>query len=261
MLDICNAVFECHMNKVVHKDLKPQNILSSNGKLKLCDFGISKILENTQMHINTTHLSKAYAAPEILRKLDFRFKVDIWSLGCVLYELCALKKPYHIQYQWAKYDAIPLQKYSSQLQILISELLQEKPEFRPSINIVFRMLNVTIQYIYIYIYLEKIKDIREIQGTISNFTLKIQKLEKEKQIDIQKILDLEKENNSFNEKIERILANELKIDNQPEEIKGENFITCQNCGGDAEVELKECSECLDLFCSNCFAAHIQVLIY
>ena len=138
MLDICNAVQECHMKDVVHKDLKPQNILNSEGKLKICDFGIARVLENTQEYIKTKRLSRAYAAPELLSNKNCRFGIDIWSLGCILYELCALKRPFAKQYQGIDYDPYPLQKYSPQLQNLISELLEINPEFRISIKIVTR---------------------------------------------------------------------------------------------------------------------------
>ena len=233
MIDICNAVHECHMKDIVHKDLKPLNILNSNGKLKLCDFGIARVLETTQDNIHTNRLSRAYAAPEVLDKKGFRFTADIWSLGCILYELCALKQPYKIKYQKGmQYDLIPIQKYSSQIQTLISELLQEKPEFRPSINIVTRNYYI-IYIINDIIYIEKLNDIKEHQETIRESYIKIQnlereiqrnnttieKLEKEKEIDSQKIIDLEKE------KSEKISEN--IVDKGPaEEEKEEDFILC-----------------------------------
>ena len=92
MIEISNGVEYCHRHKVVHKDLKPLNILSANGHLKLCDFGIAKFIENTT-RINPDYCSEGYAAPEILGGKKFRFKVDIWSMGCILYELCTLKSP------------------------------------------------------------------------------------------------------------------------------------------------------------------------
>ena len=136
MIDICEGVLYCHLHNIVHKDLKPQNILSINGRLKLCDFGIARVLENTEHNLKTKNLTWAYAAPELMANKEFRFKVDIWALGCILYELCALKKPFYPQYQAGEYNEAPLQKYSHELKTLISELLYIKPEFRPSINIV-----------------------------------------------------------------------------------------------------------------------------
>ena len=157
MIGISNGLEYCHRHNVVHKDLKPLNILSVNNKLKICDFGIAKLIENTT-RINPDYCSEGYAAPEILEGKKFRFKVDIWSIGCILYELCALKKPFDKRYEHGmEYDKVPLLRYSPQLQELISELLEVNNEFRPPINIVASNI-----YIYIYIMLERFKELKQI---------------------------------------------------------------------------------------------------
>ena len=137
MIEICKGVQACHYNNIVHKDLKPSNVLCVHGNMKICDFGIARIIENAEEEIFTHKSIRAYAAPELLESKKFRYKADIWALGCIFYELCALKKPFRPQFVSGMiYDKIPLSKYSSELTSLIEELLEVNPEFRPSINIV-----------------------------------------------------------------------------------------------------------------------------
>ncbi|MEW5314097.1 MAG: hypothetical protein WDW38_005617 [Sanguina aurantia] len=81
-----------HSKKILHRDLKTQNIfLARGGIIKLGDFGISKVLEKTDSFANTVTGTPYYMAPEICTNQPYTFKSDIWSLGCVLYELCTLK--------------------------------------------------------------------------------------------------------------------------------------------------------------------------
>ena len=99
MIQISEGVHHCHMQNVVHKDLKPLNILiSQGGQLKICDFGIARVIDNTKPINNTGTCTTTYAAPEMLQGKEYRYKVDIWSLGCILYELCALQKPFVPQF-------------------------------------------------------------------------------------------------------------------------------------------------------------------
>jgi len=91
---VCEAVNHAHQNLVVHRDLKPNNILvTSNGEPKLLDFGIAKILdpekaagvEVTQELMN--FMTPAYASPEQIRNRNITTSSDIYSLGVVLYQL------------------------------------------------------------------------------------------------------------------------------------------------------------------------------
>ena len=81
-----------HQNKIAHRDLKPENILlSKSGKIKICDFGHSKILD--QNGKNTPFVvSRVYRAPELLLCITkYTTAIDIWSVGCILAELFILK--------------------------------------------------------------------------------------------------------------------------------------------------------------------------
>ena len=91
-LQICRAVHYAHQNLVVHRDLKPPNILvTQDGQAKLLDFGIAKLLERDSAadHVLTTQrwFTPEYAAPEQVRGGAITTSTDIYALGLILYEL------------------------------------------------------------------------------------------------------------------------------------------------------------------------------
>jgi serine/threonine protein kinase len=96
---VCVAVSFAHSNLVIHRDLKPSNILvTKDGKVKLLDFGIAKVLKSdtddattaTQMHVFTPE----YASPEQVRGEKLTTATDVYSLGVNLYELLTGSRPY-----------------------------------------------------------------------------------------------------------------------------------------------------------------------
>ncbi len=90
--EVCGAVEYAHRNMVLHLDLKPANILVSAGGPKLLDFGIAKILEQEpdpemQTVAGMRPLTPEYASPEQVRGRPLSTATDVYSLGCILYEL------------------------------------------------------------------------------------------------------------------------------------------------------------------------------
>jgi len=84
-----------HRNNIIHRDLKPDNILMNASKkiLKVADFGISKEMEDSgpsKTFIGTSN----YVAPEMYMGRSYDKTVDIWALGCVLYELTELERAF-----------------------------------------------------------------------------------------------------------------------------------------------------------------------
>ena len=100
--DVCDAVHYAHQNLVVHRDLKPQNILvTPEGKAKLLDFGIAKLMRAEPWvsggDLTMTELAPmtpTYASPEQVRGDPITTASDVYSLGIVLYELLTGSKPY-----------------------------------------------------------------------------------------------------------------------------------------------------------------------
>ena len=84
-----------HDNKILHRDIKAQNIfLTKSNQVKIGDFGISKVLENTHDYAKTSLGTPYYLCPEICMGQKYDYKGDTWMLGCILYEICALRKPF-----------------------------------------------------------------------------------------------------------------------------------------------------------------------
>jgi NIMA (never in mitosis gene a)-related kinase len=83
-----------HSKKIVHRDLKGANILLSADKRKVQvgDLNVSKIAKNSLLYTQTG--TPYYASPEVWRDEPYDHKSDIWSLGCLIYEMAALKPPF-----------------------------------------------------------------------------------------------------------------------------------------------------------------------
>jgi len=79
----------------LHRDLKPKNILLTKfNQIKIGDFGISKMLENTFDMAKTATGTPYYLSPEVCLGQRYDHKSDMWMLGCILYELCTLRRPF-----------------------------------------------------------------------------------------------------------------------------------------------------------------------
>lgn len=142
-LDLCMSINYVHNNNIIHRDLKSANIfIDSNDRAYLGDFGVSKILGSlpkTSTQIGTPF----YMSPELFNKIKYDKKVDMWSLGCILYELITLNQPFFqsksihtlcFKIISGKIPKIYTKKYSKELIKIIDYLLEINPEKRLSIN-------------------------------------------------------------------------------------------------------------------------------
>ncbi|XP_065439161.1 cyclin-dependent kinase 6 isoform X2 [Chrysemys picta bellii] len=87
MLQLLRGLDFLHSHRVVHRDLKPQNILvTSSGQIKLADFGLARIY-SFQMALTSVVVTLWYRAPEVLLQSSYATPVDLWSVGCIFAEM------------------------------------------------------------------------------------------------------------------------------------------------------------------------------
>lgn len=128
-----------HERHILHRDLKSSNFfLSGRGNLKIGDFGIAKMLDCTAALAKTQIGTPYYLSPEIMDGRPYNWAADIWSMGCILYEMCALRVPFEardlrslmIKVTQGATPELP-QQYSSKLNAVLTDMLQRDPTVRP----------------------------------------------------------------------------------------------------------------------------------
>lgn len=138
LIDITRGLKSLHDKKILHRDLKAANIfISAEGTYKLGDLNVSKVLKKGLAYTQTG--TPYYASPEVWQDLPYDMKSDIWSLGCVIYEMAALEPPFKatdLQSLYKKVKAgvfkpIPT-TYSSELSEMVNSMLRLRPKERPS---------------------------------------------------------------------------------------------------------------------------------
>lgn len=94
---IANGLKYLHRLGIIHRDLKPENVMltecNENGKIKIMDFGLSKILGSHEKTIDGFG-TLVYVAPEVLKRVPYNKEIDIWSLGVILYLLMSGSLPF-----------------------------------------------------------------------------------------------------------------------------------------------------------------------
>ena len=137
---LVSAVSYIHNFGILHRDIKTLNIFMTQSKLiKLGDFGISKVLEETYGKAETCVGTPYYMSPEIVKGDPYNQKSDVWACGCVLFEILALKKVFEASNQLKLITSI-LEKdvgevsstYSEETKRVIKWTLEKDPERRPT---------------------------------------------------------------------------------------------------------------------------------
>jgi serine/threonine protein kinase len=148
-VQVCLALKHLHDRKIIHRDIKPENIfLSGANVVKLGDFGVATVLSHTLASAETLTGTPYYTSPEICLGKRYNSKTDVWSLGCVLYELATFAHPFDGRSQRQLFDNIirasytPVTtvlagrqtQYSAGLGSLVAAMLMKNPRDRPSVG-------------------------------------------------------------------------------------------------------------------------------
>lgn len=143
-LDVCDALTRAHRLQVIHRDIKPANILlAEDGTPRLTDFGIARVSDRSRITATGSIIGTyAYLSPEACLGEELDERTDIWSLGVVLYEMLAGKRPFEEQNEAAILIAImqkphpPLTDFSPDtppaLVSLINRMMEKDSDLRIS---------------------------------------------------------------------------------------------------------------------------------
>lgn len=157
MFQIASALKHMQEKRIMHRDLKPANIfITVDGTLKLGDLGLGRYLSSQTIEAFSRVGTPLYMSPEVLKGSGYDWKSDVWSLGCVVYELACLRSPfrkddtkmslYDLFQTISKGEFPPIgDKYSEELKIIINSMIQVSPEKRLDIDQVVELCNIQLK--------------------------------------------------------------------------------------------------------------------
>lgn len=139
-IQLCEGLNFAHNLGIVHRDLKPANVFVSRGQVKIFDFGVAKF-ENVDQSLTTTRDligSPLYVSPEQARRDPSDLRADIYSLGCLMYEVLTGETPFQgatVLETLKMHSSAPPPRlgdeFPSAMADLVERCLQKRPEDRP----------------------------------------------------------------------------------------------------------------------------------
>ena len=93
---LLSALYYLHTHRILHRDMKPQNVLlGKGGVVKLCDFGFARAMSMNTLVLTSIKGTPLYMSPELVEEKPYDHTSDLWSLGCILYELYTGQPPFY----------------------------------------------------------------------------------------------------------------------------------------------------------------------
>ncbi|XP_037700837.1 serine/threonine-protein kinase Nek11 isoform X2 [Choloepus didactylus] len=128
-----------HERRILHRDLKSKNIFLKNNQLKIGDFGVSRLLMGSCDLATTLTGTPHYMSPEALKHQGYDTKSDIWSLACILYEMCCMNHAFTgsnflsivLKIVEGNTPSLP-ERYPRELNAIMESMLNKSPSLRPS---------------------------------------------------------------------------------------------------------------------------------
>ncbi|WIA10744.1 hypothetical protein OEZ85_010915 [Tetradesmus obliquus] len=132
-----------HASRILHRDIKPANVLvCAAGVLKLGDLGLGRKMGPQTVDVASKVGTPYYCSPEVVKGVKYDFKSDMWSMGCLLYELAMLKSPFEMEganlfdvFQKigrGDFQPLPADRFSPAMRGAVQQLLAQDPNTRPS---------------------------------------------------------------------------------------------------------------------------------
>ncbi|KAI0143831.1 kinase-like protein [Xylariaceae sp. FL1272] len=189
---------------ILHRDLKPENVfLGQSNSVKLGDFGLSKMIQSHDF-ASTYVGTPFYMSPEICAAERYTLKSDIWSLGCVIYELCSREPPFNAKSHYQLVQKIKEGKvttlprcYSTELMMVIRDCLKVNPDHRPDTASLLDLPAVRIMRMQ--------REIVDIKGDLNRQHEAVEARKKE--VD-KKVASLESERHAMRQQIETSMRRE-----------------------------------------------------
>jgi serine/threonine-protein kinase ULK/ATG1 len=150
LIQLARGLHFLHSKNVIHRDIKPQNLLlsefSPNATIKFADFGFAKHLHEASM-AQTPCGTPLYMAPEIFEMKEYDAKADVWSIGCVLFEMCTGEPPFKGSNHRELFMNIRSKSLrlpsnvtlSSEVTEILQRLLELNPQRRVSLDMLYRV--------------------------------------------------------------------------------------------------------------------------